>query len=72
MARTYIRKCKKCGEYTEHVYKGKEPLSSEDKFMHIILALVTSGLWLIFAAIFDDRKKFWECSKCGHIHKSHD
>lgn len=72
MARTCIQKCKNCGEYTEQIYKGKEPLSDEDKFMTIMLALVTSGLWLLFAAIFDDRPKFWQCSKCGHIHKVRD
>lgn len=69
MAKIRIRKCKKCGEYTEHIYKGKEPIPKDDIFMHGMLGLATGGLWILFAAIFDDRPTFWECSKCGKIHK---
>lgn len=69
LKRTQIRKCKKCGEYTEHIYRGKEHMERGDLIFHGMLTIATGGLWLIFALLFDDRDEFWECSKCGRIHK---
>ncbi len=34
--------------------------------LHLILSIVTSGVWLIIWAILCIRAKEWHCSQCGH------
>lgn len=71
MAKIQVRYCRKCMKYTEQTYKGKPEKSQLEKEMDRASAVATFGAYLLVAKVFDDRPKFWKCSRCGNICESH-
>lgn len=68
MAKTQVKFCKKCGEYTNHSYVGKlkEP---KDHAFNCFATMMTLSMYQISNRIMDDSPKCFECNKCGHIFK---
>lgn len=60
MSREYKRKhCKICGTKTKHSRKGTSHI------LHLLLSILSAGVWIpiwILAAIFKDH---WQCDTCG-------
>lgn len=71
MAKTQIRYCRRCMNYTEQTYKGKAVKSQFEKEFDRAAAIATLGAYLLVAKVSDDRPKFWKCSRCGNICESH-
>ncbi len=71
MAKTQIRYCNRCMNYTEQVYKGKPSKSQFEKEFDRVASVATLGAYVLAAKLFDDRPNFWKCSRCGNICKSH-
>lgn len=68
MAKTKIQYCKKCGEYTRHIYAGKLK-EAEDASFNRFATVMTLGGYQIAKRLMDDSPKCFECSKCGRISK---
>lgn len=57
--------CKKCDEYTEHKYLGREKLQldSEEKFFSV----VNIGIYPLMKKLTNP--KYYKCKQCGKIIK---
>lgn len=68
MAKTLIRYCRKCNQYTRQTYVGKlkEP---EDRMFNCLATMATLGGYQIAKRLMDDSPKCYECSRCGRITK---
>lgn len=71
MAKTKVRYCNSCNTYTEQTYKGKPDKSADDKEFCVFASVMTMGAYVLVDKVLDDRPKFWKCSRCGNISKSH-
>lgn len=71
MAKIQVRYCRKCMNYTEQTYKGKPEKSKFEKDFGLAASIATLGGYVISEKLFDDRPKFWKCSRCGNINKDH-
>jgi len=58
--------CKQC-RTTTLFYKPKVR-----HFLHLILAVLTGGLWLIsyIAIVIGHPFRFWTCAACGHLQQA--
>ncbi len=71
VVRQEIKYCETCGHDTVHIKSGQKM----NWVLHIILTVITAGLWLIvwffifiYHMIMDvgkDMASRWTCSKCG-------
>ncbi len=66
MAKSAIKYCRKCKQYTRQTYVGKikEP---EDNTFNCLATIATLGGYQIAKRIMDDSQKCFECSRCGRI-----
>ena len=53
------KKCPKCGE---RVLARKE---TPNHILHLLLTVVTVGLWIIVWALLISKGSAWRCSRCG-------
>ena len=51
--------CKKCGE------NRKVSRKTPNHILHLLLSLVTMGLWLIIWILISVQFGGWRCDKCG-------
>ena len=53
------RFCDHCGEYVLAVRKGTNHI------LHLLLTIVTGGIWIIVWILVSIKMGGWRCSKCG-------
>lgn len=63
-----VRYCKKCNEYTNHIYVG-ELKEAEDASFNRFATIMTLGGYQAARRFIDDSPKCLACSKCGNIFK---
>lgn len=53
----------------KHCYRcGQDVLVTADStnhILHLLLSIITGGLWLVIWAIAANLPKDWKCTKCG-------
>lgn len=62
-----LKKCPKCKKTTKH-YRNNSKSSGFMILIHVILTLVTAGIWLLLVIIWkllNAKIGGWKCSECG-------
>lgn len=63
-----LKHCKKCGKTTKH-YRNNKTSSGFMLLVHLVLTVVTVGIWLLLVIIWkflNTKVGGWECSECGN------
>ncbi len=53
------RYCDRCGDYVLAIRKGTNHI------LHLLLSIITFGLWIIIWVLVSIKIGGWRCSKCG-------
>jgi uncharacterized protein (DUF983 family) len=63
-----LKQCKHCGKQTKHHRTNSKP-GFGMILLHIILTVITSGLWLLLLLpyyLFTTKIGGWSCSECSN------
>lgn len=68
-----LKYCSKCGKTTKH-HRNNTKSSGFMLLVHLVLTVVTTGIWLVFIIIWkllNTKIGGWKCSECGGGKHSH-